>query len=86
MERLPKMWRSALAMILAVCMVIGFCPVAAFATGADEDVLNYVSFGASNANGYGLEGYMPANVTAERIDQGDGFIVCIACCQCLRLC
>ena len=65
MERLPKMWRSALAMVLAVCMVIGFCPVAAFATGADEDVLNYVSFGASNANGYGLEGYMPANVTAE---------------------
>ena len=31
MERISKMWRSALAMALAICMVLSFCPVAAFA-------------------------------------------------------
>ena len=64
MERISKMWRSALAMVLAICMVLSFCPVAAFAVDADDDVMNYVSFGASNVNGYGLSGYLPNGVTA----------------------
>ena len=62
MERISKMWRSALSMTLVICMIIGFCPVAAFAAGSEEDVLNYVSLGASNTNGYGHDGYLPAAV------------------------
>lgn len=69
MERISKMWRSALAMVLAICMVLSFCPVAAFAVDADDDVMNYVSFGASNVNGYGLSGYLPDDVTAMNKDK-----------------
>lgn len=54
MERISKMWRSALAMVLAICMVLSFCPVAAFAA---EEKINYVSIGDSMANGYGFDGY-----------------------------
>lgn len=55
MERISKMWRSALAMALAICMVLSFCPVAAFA--AAEPAKKYVSLGDSMTNGYGLTGY-----------------------------
>ena len=55
MERISRMLRSGLAMILAVCMIISACPVVAF---AQEDVINYVSFGAANVNGYGLSGIL----------------------------
>lgn len=71
MERISKMWRSALAMVLAICMVLSFCPVAAFAVDADDDVMNYVSFGASNVNGYGLSGYLPDDVTAMNKDEAN---------------
>ena len=54
MERISKMWRSALAMALAICMVLSFCPVAAFAA---EEKINYVSIGDSMANGYGFDEY-----------------------------
>lgn len=54
MERISKMWRSALAMVLAICMVLSFCPVAAFAA---EPAKKYVSLGDSMTNGYGLTGY-----------------------------
>ena len=54
MERISKMWRSALAMVLAICMVLSFCPVAAFAA---EEEIKYVSLGDSMTNGYGLPGY-----------------------------
>jgi len=54
MERISKMWRSALAMVLAICMVLSFCPVAAFAAGTE---IKYVSLGDSMTNGYGLAGY-----------------------------
>jgi lysophospholipase L1-like esterase len=53
-------------------MLAGFVPTAAFAAevkdGNDDGVINYVSFGASNVNGYGLTGYMHAGVTAENKD------------------
>ena len=54
MERISKVWRSALAMVLAICMVISFVPVAAFAA---EDEINYVSLGDSMTNGYCFTGY-----------------------------
>ena len=65
-----KMLRSGVCLLLALCMVVGMCPVTAFATesegaiagggaaipeGAQE--INYVSIGDSMANGYGFVGY-----------------------------
>jgi len=55
-----RMWRSGIAMLLALCLVVGFFPVAAFATGSgegSEKPLVYVSIGDSMTNGYGLDGY-----------------------------
>ena len=59
MERISKMWRSGLAMLLALCLLISACPVTAFATdeGTVPAKLNYVSIGDSMANGYGFVGY-----------------------------
>ena len=57
---ISRMWRSGIAMLLALCLVVGFFPVAAFATGSGEgsdDPLVYVSIGDSMTNGYGIEGY-----------------------------
>ena len=69
---LSRVLRSGVAMLLTLCMLAGFVPTAAFAAevkdGNDDGVINYVSFGASNVNGYGLTGYMPAGVTAENKD------------------
>ena len=39
MERISKMWRSALAMVMAICLVIGLCPAAAFAAIPGVDVV-----------------------------------------------
>ena len=50
MSRFSRM----LALILALCMVVGVIPTTAFAA---ENRLNYVSIGDSMANGYGFVGY-----------------------------
>jgi len=58
-----RMWRSGIAMLLALCLVVGFFPAAAFATsGGVEGTVEpekplYVSLGDSMTNGYGLDGY-----------------------------
>ncbi len=65
MEKISRMWRSGLSLILALCLIISACPVVAFAAtdkvGVDPEgdpaVAKYVSIGDSMANGYGLEGY-----------------------------
>ena len=59
MERISKMWRSGLAMLLALCLLISACPIAAFATENESAPaeLKYVSLGDSMTNGYGLPGY-----------------------------
>ena len=54
MERISKMWRSGLAMLLALCLLISACPIAAFAT--EEPAKKYVSLGDSMTNGLGLGG------------------------------
>ena len=54
MERISKMWRSGVALVLAICMVIGVLPATAFAA---EETINYVSLGDSMTNGYGFVGY-----------------------------
>lgn len=54
---LSRMLRSGLALLLVFCMVAGLVPTMAFATEADEKIINYVSIGDSMANGYGFVGY-----------------------------
>ena len=56
MERISKMWRSGLAMLLALCLLVSACPVTAFAAG-NTSAKKYISFGDSMTNGYGLPGY-----------------------------
>lgn len=51
---LSRMLRSGVALLLALCMVVGFIPAQAFAT---ETHVKYVSLGDSMTNGYGLPGY-----------------------------
>ena len=48
-----RMLRSAVAMLLAVCMVVGFVPTVAF---AEAPAKKYVSLGDSMTNGLGLGG------------------------------
>ena len=60
-----RMLRSGLAMLLVLCMVVGFVPSAVFATdGESGKTINYVSIGDSMTNGYGFveygqDGYYP---------------------------
>ena len=57
MERISKMWRSGLAMLLALCLLISACPVTAFAISTGSDPVKYVSVGDSMTNGSGFVGY-----------------------------
>lgn len=59
--------RSWALLLLALCMVIGIVPMYALAAEAaptveldidGDGVVNYVSMGASNTNGYGMRGYI----------------------------
>ena len=60
---LSRLLRSGVAMLLVVCMVVGLVPATAFANAVEDDsVIHYVSLGASNTNGYGIDGYLPADV------------------------
>ena len=54
-----RMLRSGVCLLLAFCMVVGMCPVQAFAqeTGETKKVIKYVSLGDSMTNGYGLTDY-----------------------------
>ena len=55
---LSGMLRSGLAMLLVLCMVVGFVPSAVFANdGEPADKKLYVSLGDSMSNGYGLDEY-----------------------------
>ncbi len=61
-----KLSRRVLACVLAISMVLGMSSTS-FATVEDlftENTINYVSLGASNVNGYGLDGYLPEGTTA----------------------
>ena len=48
---ISRVWRTALAVVLVICMAIGFVPVSAFAA---SEKLNYVSIGDSMATGFTL--------------------------------
>ena len=56
-----------IAMLLVVCMMFSFSSVAMAAViddvvNTDDGVVNYVSIGASNVNGYGMRGYLDEDV------------------------
>ena len=48
--------------LLVLCMLLSIVPRGVFASG---ETINYVSLGASNVNGYGLDGYFTAEAIAE---------------------
>ena len=54
---------------LALCMLLSIAPTGVFAT----ETINYVSLGASNVNGYGLDGYLPAGTTVENKETANVF-------------
>ena len=57
MEKNCKMWRSGLAMLLALCLLISACPITTFAASTGSDPVKYVSVGDSMTNGNGFVGY-----------------------------
>ena len=64
MNNKSKKWRSAIAMVLVVCMLFSIFPTAAFAT---EPKKQYVSLGDSMTNGLGLENYDNYGYLAEPV-------------------
>lgn len=68
-EKLMKMLRSGISLLLVCCMVAGFIPSVAFAEEEPEKTINYVSLGDSMTNGYGLSGY---NGNSGVLDYGYG--------------
>lgn len=55
---ISKMYRSGIAMLLTICMVIGMIPAIAWmATAEGAAPLKYVALGDSTTSGYGLDGY-----------------------------
>ncbi len=53
---LLKMLHHGVALVVALCLIIGFAPAVAFAAESAETV-KYVSLGDSMTNGYGMPGY-----------------------------
>ena len=53
-----------LSLILVLTLFASLFLVNTNVNAEDEETFNYVSFGASNVNGYGLDGYMPEGITA----------------------
>ncbi len=56
------------SLILVLTLFAGLFLVNTNVNAEEKETFNYVSFGASNVNGYGLDGYMPDGVTAENKD------------------
>lgn len=61
-----KFGRRTVAFVLVLSMVLGMSATtcAAVEDFFAEDTIHYVSLGASNVNGYGLDGYLPEGITA----------------------
>jgi len=61
-RKLKRIWRSATALCMAFVMMFSTCGTVFANDAMDEEVIHYVSLGASNTNGYGLDGYLPEEV------------------------
>ena len=73
MERISRMLRSGLALMLALCMIISACPVVAFANEAE---INYVSIGDSMAMPFSEARVFSWSVMAARISSREEWSSC----------
>lgn len=67
--------KKIMACLLVLSMIFGTCTTT-FAAVEDlfaGDTFDYVSLGASNVNGYGLDGYLPDDVTVANKDTANVF-------------
>jgi len=59
------MKKRIISLLIVACLMFGTCSTALAVTIEDvngDNVINYVSLGASNVNGYGMRGYLPDGV------------------------
>ena len=56
-----RILRNCIAMLLVTCLVLGLCANGVTVLAQDY-TYHYVSLGASQSNGYGLQGYLPVTV------------------------
>ena len=70
--KLKQISFKIVSMVMVITILFSICSTTISAAvlyneqptiASDKKTLNYVSFGASNVNGFGLEGYLPENVT-----------------------
>lgn len=71
-DKVMKLLRSTVAVAIALCMMLGLCAngltVWAQQLG-DDGTYHYVSIGASQTNGYGLQGYLPITVNNGQVPE-----------------
>ena len=65
---LKKIGLKVLSTVIAMIMIMSVCAPAIAAVAVEEDTPKYVSLGASNANGYGLRGYIPGDMDEMALD------------------
>ena len=70
-RKFSRMWRSGMALLMALCLMIGLCPTDTFATEAEKKI-NYVSLGDSMTNGYCFKGYNQGSDDSDELDFIDG--------------
>jgi len=70
-----RSFRSAAALLLVCCLVVSLCSnvfAAEITDVNDDDVIRYVSLGASQTNGYGMKGYLPDEVLTGQVSKDKG--------------
>ena len=70
---MKKMTKHVVAFLLVVCLTLGMCSnglvvLADSFTNASK-TFRYVSLGASQTNGYGLQGYLPITVNNGQVPE-----------------
>lgn len=63
-----KRIRTYLSMLMVVCLLLGVCS-GGLSVLAQDYTYHYVSLGASQTNGYGLEGYLPITVNNGQVPE-----------------
>ncbi len=56
-KMLTRMWQSGIALLMALCLMVGVCPTVALAQETERKTTKYVSLGDSMTNGYCFTGY-----------------------------
>ena len=63
--KFKKASAKIVSLVMVVAMMIGVCAPIISAAAPDTKDFDYVSLGASNTNGYGHRGYLPALLAAK---------------------